>query len=136
MRMIMALGVAAGLSGCATQFFGSAHVNGPVGCRAACDGWGMDLVGMVKMGEYSDGCICQVRSSAMPAPPAPTGTPMGSPSSDRSRPIPGAEGGAIPAVAGVQMQAAAAAAAQQAAQQQKAMQTPYDGSPGWRPGLR
>jgi hypothetical protein len=75
----------------------------------------MQLAGMVKMGEYSDGCICQ-------APPAPAAAPAepGGPRSDASPP--GADG---PAVAGVwsqmqaaaaqQMHAAAAAAAHQSA---------------------
>ena len=101
------------LTGCATQFFGAPHVNGgPRGCWDQCQAWGMDLAGMVKMGEYSDGCICQVRPA--PAPDAPQGW---TPSSDAS-PARGAEGG--PAVAGVwmQMQAAATAAQVTASQQQ------------------
>jgi hypothetical protein len=48
--------------GCATSFTGSAHVpGGPAGCREVCGAYGMDLAGMVAMGEYSDGCICKVR---------------------------------------------------------------------------
>jgi hypothetical protein len=46
---------------CATSFTGSAHVeNGRQGCEAKCKGQGMELVGMVYMGEYSDACVCAV----------------------------------------------------------------------------
>jgi len=95
MRRIAALAFAIALGGCATQFYGSPKVDkGPAGCKTACDAWGMELAGMVKMGEYSDGCICQVKPAASAAPS-------------------GREGASIPAAAGVyvQMQAAAAAAA-------------------------
>ncbi len=51
--------------GC-TTFYGSATVNnGVAGCRAKCQAWDMELAGMLAMGEYSDGCICQVKGSAM-----------------------------------------------------------------------
>jgi hypothetical protein len=96
--------LAIALSGCATQFWGSAKVSGGVqGCRHVCDGWGMDLAGMVQMGEYSDGCICQTR----PGPGAP---PRADSCTEPPRGLAGQ-----PAVAGVhlQMQAAAAAAQQQ-----------------------
>ncbi|HET7825188.1 MAG TPA: hypothetical protein VFK90_07630 [Anaeromyxobacter sp.] len=64
-RAVLAVLAAACLGGCFAQFTGAAKVkNGPAGCRSACEGWGMELVGMVKMGEYSDGCICQVRGAA------------------------------------------------------------------------
>ena len=47
------------LPACATAFTGSAHVeNGRQGCEAKCKGQGMELVGMVYMGEYSDACVC------------------------------------------------------------------------------
>ena len=47
-------------AGCATSFTGNAHVNGGVaGCEAKCKAWGLDLAGMVAMGEYSDACICR-----------------------------------------------------------------------------
>ncbi|HKD40426.1 MAG TPA: hypothetical protein VKB87_09090 [Myxococcaceae bacterium] len=49
------------LASCATTFTGSSTVkDGPKGCKAKCEQWGMELAGMVAMGEYSDGCICQV----------------------------------------------------------------------------
>jgi len=47
------------LTGCATSFTGSAHVEGGrTGCEAKCKGQGLDFVGMVYMGEYSDACMC------------------------------------------------------------------------------
>jgi hypothetical protein len=61
--LIVALVIAA--AGCATAFYGSAKVkNGAEGCKTECDARGMDVAGMVVMGEYSDGCICQVRGAA------------------------------------------------------------------------
>jgi hypothetical protein len=49
-------------SGCATSFTGDAHVPGGAnGCQSACSAQGLEMVGMVLMGEYSDGCICKVR---------------------------------------------------------------------------
>ena len=51
--------------GCATAFKGDSHVpGGAAGCSKVCSGYGMDLAGMVAMGEYSDGCICKVRGQA------------------------------------------------------------------------
>lgn len=50
------------ISGCATSFTGDAHVPGGAnGCQSACAAQGLDMAGMVLMGEYSDGCICKVR---------------------------------------------------------------------------
>jgi hypothetical protein len=48
-------------TGCApTSFHGDAHVQGGApACDAKCKGWGLEFVGMVSMGEYSDGCICR-----------------------------------------------------------------------------
>ncbi|MEN9578235.1 MAG: hypothetical protein RJA70_1244 [Pseudomonadota bacterium] len=49
------------VTGCATQFVGSAYVeSGRSGCETKCGGQGMEVVGMVYMGEYSDACICAV----------------------------------------------------------------------------
>jgi len=43
--------IAIALAGCATQFYGSPKVDkGPAGCKSACNTWGMELAGMVKMG--------------------------------------------------------------------------------------
>jgi hypothetical protein len=48
-------------AGCTTVFRGEPKVpNGVSGCKAICSSYGMELTGMVAMGEYSDGCICQV----------------------------------------------------------------------------
>ena len=48
-------------SACATSFTGSAHVEeGRNGCERKCNGSGMEVVGMVYMGEYSDACVCSV----------------------------------------------------------------------------
>jgi hypothetical protein len=46
---------------CATHFTGAPKVpNGVAGCKTICSSYGMELTGMVALGEYSDGCICQV----------------------------------------------------------------------------
>jgi hypothetical protein len=59
---------AAASAGCATAFTGGAHVpGGAAGCQNVCGSYGMDLAGMVTMGEYSDGCICKVRGQAATA---------------------------------------------------------------------
>jgi hypothetical protein len=93
-RVVLAVVVAA-LSGCVTAttaFTGAAKVpQGPDGCRARCDSWGMQLAGMVQLGEYSDGCICEVKRGA--------GTSSAS--------------AAIPSAAGVHMQMVAEAQRQQ-----------------------
>ncbi|NNF35769.1 MAG: hypothetical protein HKN68_16795 [Saprospiraceae bacterium] len=48
------------LSSCRTQFYGSPYIEeGRFGCEKICASWDMELVGMVAMGEYSNGCICQ-----------------------------------------------------------------------------
>ena len=55
-RILLALGMT---SACATSFTGSAHVeDGRAGCERKCKGQGMELSGMVYMGEYSDACVC------------------------------------------------------------------------------
>ena len=47
--------------GCGTTFTGSAHVeDGRRGCEAKCRGQGMQVAGMVYMGEYSSACVCEV----------------------------------------------------------------------------
>jgi hypothetical protein len=128
MKRLVVFAAALALAGCQTVFTGAAKVqNGPKGCKDACDAWGMDLAGMVKMGEYSDGCICQVRP----------GTP-GAPRSSADAP---ATPGGPQAVAGVwvQMQAAAAATAQQSAANRAATQSTYvpsssSGPHGFYPG--
>jgi hypothetical protein len=109
-KAFLAVSASLWLGGCFAQFIGAAKVkDGPAGCWRTCDGWGMDLVGMVKMGEYSDGCICQVRG----APPgsATPGVPRPDPSPARDR-----AAAEQPAMAGarVLVESAAAAAETQA----------------------
>ena len=49
------------ITGCATTFTGSPHVeNGRSGCESKCKGQGMEVAGMVYMGEYSSACVCEV----------------------------------------------------------------------------
>jgi hypothetical protein len=61
---LIAFGTLAGVlatTACATAFTGSAHVDdGRAGCERKCKGQGMELAGMVYMGEYSDACVCGV----------------------------------------------------------------------------
>lgn len=53
------------LLGCATNFTGSPHVeNGRAGCEQKCKAQGMEVAGMVYMGEYSDACVCSVPGQA------------------------------------------------------------------------
>lgn len=62
-RLICAVLTAGTLAACVqpTTFHGSAKVpTGAAGCRAMCSAQGMELAGMVFMGEYSDGCICSL----------------------------------------------------------------------------
>src|SRR5580704_11547360 len=56
------------LVGCATAFTGSAHVeNGRAGCEKKCSEGGMELAGMVYMGEYSDACVCEMKGKGSAA---------------------------------------------------------------------
>lgn len=49
------------LGGCGTTFYGSPVIKGGrEQCEKVCAVWKMELVGMVQMGEYSSGCLCQV----------------------------------------------------------------------------
>lgn len=56
--------VVAASSGCAlmtTTFYGDARVrNGASGCEQKCSQEGLEMAGMIMLGEYSDGCICAV----------------------------------------------------------------------------
>lgn len=46
---------------CFTSFRGDPKVpQGAVGCKSICASYGMELTGMIALGEYSDGCICEV----------------------------------------------------------------------------
>jgi hypothetical protein len=37
---------------------------GAAGCKAVCEKWGMELSGMVQVGQYSDACVCGVKKEA------------------------------------------------------------------------
>ncbi len=77
------------LIGCATTFTGSPHVeNGRSGCESKCTGQGMEVAGMVYMGEYSSACVCQVPGQH----------------ASRSKLMTGASGAVAGGVAGVEMQ--------------------------------
>lgn len=77
-------------SACATNFTGSAHVDGGAqGCSAKCSAQGMDVAGMVFMGEYTSGCVCAAR---------------GKTASSRTDLLAAAAGGAGGSSAGVMMQ--------------------------------
>ncbi len=61
MRIMLLLLTLVALPGCATSFIGSAKIEGGApACAAKCRGWGMEMSGMVAMGEYSEACVCQV----------------------------------------------------------------------------
>jgi hypothetical protein len=76
-------------SGCATSFTGSPYVeNGRSGCEAKCRSAGMEVVGLVYMGEYSDACVCGAPGQ----------------SASRKRLLMAASGAAAGAGAGVAMQ--------------------------------
>jgi len=68
-RLLLWILIMLPLIGCAPQyttFEGGAKIkDGPSGCEAKCKEWGMGLVGMVALGEYSDGCICEKKGSQL-----------------------------------------------------------------------
>jgi hypothetical protein len=65
MRMLKVAIACLAVSGCATAFMGSPHVEGGrQGCETKCRGQGMTVAGMVYMGEYSSACVCAVPESA------------------------------------------------------------------------
>ena len=77
------------LGGCATSFTGSPHVeNGRSGCESKCKGQGMEVAGMVYMGEYSSACVCEVPGQH----------------ASRRRILLGSSGAVAGGVAGVEMQ--------------------------------
>ena len=85
----MVMGATTGLFGCATSFTGSPHVEGGRGgCEKKCNAQGMEVAGLVYMGEYSSACVC-----------APPGQAAG-----RDRLIVGSAGGVAGAAVGVIMQ--------------------------------
>ncbi len=50
------------IASCSTRFTGDAHLT-PKQCQNKCESWGMELDGMVAMGEYSDACVCTKRKN-------------------------------------------------------------------------
>ena len=65
LTVVGAVAMLVSVSGCATSFTGSAKLDGAKECRTVCDGWGMELAGMVAMGEYTNGCICKVKGTQL-----------------------------------------------------------------------
>jgi hypothetical protein len=64
MKYLM-VGLVVALSGCATNFVGSAYVEeGRAGCERKCQGDGLVMSGIVYMGEYSSACVCEVPSAS------------------------------------------------------------------------
>ncbi len=57
------------VTGCATSFSGSAHINLDQ-CQAKCSKWNMIVTGMVAMGEYSTACVCQPPTGPKTSSPA------------------------------------------------------------------
>jgi hypothetical protein len=48
-------------TGCATNFTGSAHIEGGrATCEKKCAGQGLTMSGLIYMGEYSSACVCGV----------------------------------------------------------------------------
>lgn len=88
-REITALALVGLIAGCATSFTGSPHVeNGRSGCESKCKGQGMEVAGMIYMGEYSSACVCEVPGQH----------------ASRRRILVGASGAVAGGVAGVEMQ--------------------------------
>jgi hypothetical protein len=59
--VVMVGGCSIAIAGCATNFTGSPHIeDGRRGCEAKCKPQGMEVAGMVYMGEYTSGCVCVV----------------------------------------------------------------------------
>ena len=84
MRLLGLIVVCGGLfvlAGCQTVFYGSATVeDGAQGCEAKCADEGLELAGMVMLGEYTDGCICAVpghEQQALDAAGTTTGAAIG-----------------------------------------------------------
>ncbi len=67
-------GTCLALGGCATNFQGSAYVEGGrAECEKKCAAEGLVMSSIVYMGEYSSACVCEVpgRQAAPPAAPSP-----------------------------------------------------------------
>jgi hypothetical protein len=58
---LFALLLASLSTGCATNFTGSAHIEGGrATCEKKCAGQGLTMSGLIYMGEYSSACVCSV----------------------------------------------------------------------------
>jgi hypothetical protein len=94
------------LAGCATPlttFTGDAKIKGgPSGCEAKCSEWAMELVGMVALGEYTDGCICKKKGSQLS---------MQDVGETLSLSLPGSSGGVVAAIENERKEREAKAAA-------------------------
>jgi hypothetical protein len=52
------------LGACATNFTGSAHIEGGrAGCEKKCTADGLAMTGLIYMGEYSSACVCSLPGS-------------------------------------------------------------------------
>ncbi len=61
MRIRIALAVLSLVAGgCTTSFYSPLLKGGRVQCEQVCASWNMELAGMVQMGDYSNGCVCEV----------------------------------------------------------------------------
>ncbi|MGZ6124270.1 MAG: hypothetical protein ACXWLR_04875 [Myxococcales bacterium] len=57
-----------------TTFRGDPKVpQGAAGCKSICASYGMELTGMIALGEYSDGCICELPGKRISAAAAVAG---------------------------------------------------------------
>lgn len=131
-----AIAALAAATGCATTFTGNAKVeNGVAGCRSGCAEWGMELAGMVKVGEYSDGCICQVKDRDRSGGAQPDAEKRSSPPTTVLEHGAGASFDA--AATGVYLQMLASQRNAGAGGTPGSSYVPHSppGSPGWRPGM-
>jgi hypothetical protein len=65
LRAFLRFACVCAVGGCATSFTGSAHIEGGcVGCESKCGEQGLEMAGMVYMGEYSSACVCELAGSA------------------------------------------------------------------------
>jgi hypothetical protein len=63
-KCVFGLAVALSFTGCATNFTGSAHIEGGrAACESKCTGQGLAMTGLVYLGEYSSACVCAVPGS-------------------------------------------------------------------------
>jgi hypothetical protein len=64
MRLACALAWSLPFAACATNFTGSAHIEGGrATCEGKCKEDGLTMTGLVYLGEYSSACVCSVPGS-------------------------------------------------------------------------